>query len=63
MARSDGPCRFCVNERWQFPEGCAYGKEKQEPVDLAAAVQLVLQRGREAHQARPPLRVVAGGGG
>lgn len=26
LARSDGPCRFCVNERWQFPEGCAYGR-------------------------------------
>jgi hypothetical protein len=63
LTRSDGPCCFCVNERWQFPEGCAYGKEKLQPVDLDAAVQAVLQRAREARQATPPLRVVAGGAG
>jgi hypothetical protein len=26
LVRSDGPCRYCVNELWRFPEGCAYGK-------------------------------------
>jgi uracil-DNA glycosylase len=26
LARTDGPCSFCVNSQWTFPEGCAYGK-------------------------------------
>lgn len=26
LARSDGSCRFCVNDHWQFPLGCPYGK-------------------------------------
>jgi len=25
LARSAGSCRFCVNSRWRFPEGCIYG--------------------------------------
>jgi hypothetical protein len=26
LARNAGPCRFCVNDHWRFPEGCPYGK-------------------------------------
>jgi hypothetical protein len=26
IARSDGPCTFCVNDHWKFPLGCPYGK-------------------------------------
>lgn len=26
LTRGEGPCSFCVNARWQFPEGCPYGK-------------------------------------
>lgn len=26
LKRSDGPCSFCVNNQWTFPEGCSYGK-------------------------------------
>ncbi len=26
LKRSDGPCRFCANSQWNFPEGCPYGK-------------------------------------
>lgn len=31
LLRTEGPCHFCVNERWQFPEGCAYGKPEETP--------------------------------
>jgi hypothetical protein len=26
LTRSDGSCRYCVNDRWQFPDECRYGK-------------------------------------
>lgn len=26
LERAVGPCRFCSNGQWSFPEGCAYGK-------------------------------------
>jgi hypothetical protein len=33
LSRSDGPCQFCENSQWKFPQGCPYGKpqEKQYP--------------------------------
>jgi len=33
LSRSDGPCTFCVNDHWKFPQGCPYDKpaEKQYP--------------------------------
>jgi hypothetical protein len=36
LARSDGPCTFCVNRHWTFPKGCPYGKpaEAQLPAGL-----------------------------
>jgi hypothetical protein len=30
LERAPGPCRFCVNGTWSFPEGCPYGKDKEE---------------------------------
>lgn len=29
LVRSDGPCNFCVNDRWEFPEGCPYRKPEE----------------------------------
>lgn len=26
LSRTRGPCAFCVNDHWKFPEGCPYGK-------------------------------------
>lgn len=26
LDRAQGDCKFCVNDLWQFPEGCEYGK-------------------------------------
>jgi hypothetical protein len=29
LTRTDGACRFCVNDRWRFPLGCPYGKPNE----------------------------------
>jgi hypothetical protein len=33
LGRTSGPCQFCVNDHWKFPQGCPYGKpdESQFP--------------------------------
>ena len=31
LTRTAGSCRFCVNDRWQFPQGCPYGKPDEPP--------------------------------
>jgi len=40
LTRSSGPCGFCVNRHWKFPEGCPYGKpdEKQYPIGFLEKV-------------------------
>jgi hypothetical protein len=40
LTRADGPCTFCVNDFWRFPQGCPYGKpdEPQLPVGFLEAV-------------------------
>jgi hypothetical protein len=43
LKRSEGPCRFCVNSRWVFPEGCAYGKP-DEPELPAGFLEKVVER-------------------
>ncbi|WP_320128655.1 hypothetical protein [uncultured Sphaerochaeta sp.] len=30
LKRSDGPCSYCTNAAWTFPEGCPYGKTAQQ---------------------------------
>lgn len=41
--RSEGPCKFCVNTQWQFPEGCAYGKP-DEPAMPAGFLEKVVEQ-------------------
>jgi hypothetical protein len=31
LARNAGSCKFCVNQRWQLPLGCPYGKNLEPP--------------------------------
>jgi hypothetical protein len=40
LGRTTGPCSFCVNDHWKFPEGCPYGKpdETQFPAGFLAEV-------------------------
>lgn len=32
LKRSGGPCHFCNNDEWVFPEGCEYGKDAGKPI-------------------------------
>ncbi|XAT60824.1 hypothetical protein GN278_08820 [Rhodobacteraceae bacterium Araon29] len=34
LSRGAGPCKFCVNTHWQFPEGCPYGKPDETPLPI-----------------------------
>jgi hypothetical protein len=43
LARSSGPCRFCVNDHWQLPLGCPYGKPA-EPALPAGFLERVAER-------------------
>lgn len=40
LSRTDGPCQFCENSQWKFPEGCPYSKpqEKQYPEGFLESV-------------------------
>jgi hypothetical protein len=40
LARTAGACRFCVNDRWHFPQGCPYGKP-DEPSPPAGFLEKV----------------------
>jgi hypothetical protein len=31
LTRNEGSCHFCVNQYWQFPPGCPYGKINEAP--------------------------------
>jgi hypothetical protein len=31
LNRTEGSCRFCVNDHWQFPGECRYGKTDETP--------------------------------
>ena len=40
LTRGSGPCVFCVNDHWNFPKGCPYGKpdEQKYPVGFLEKV-------------------------
>lgn len=46
LQRSEGPCKFCVNDSWSFPEGCAYGKT-EEPEFESGFLEDVVQQVQE----------------
>ena len=46
LERAAGSCRFCVNTEWSFTEGCAYGKDSEDPPapdELERVVRTVLE--------------------
>jgi len=47
LSRNDGPCTFCVNEHWKFPQGCPYGKpdEQQLPIGFLDKVVATMMAG------------------
>ena len=45
LKRTEGSCQFCVNNLWQFTEGCPYGKEilpAPDDGELEAVAQQIL---------------------
>lgn len=54
LARTYGSCHFCVNQHWQFPLGCPYGKPKEAPPPpgfLEKVAQYIVKTGRPAQAA------------
>jgi len=41
LSRIQGPCFYCVNDKWEFPEGCPYGNDKNQPYDPGTLEQIV----------------------
>jgi hypothetical protein len=51
LARTAGPCAFCVNDHWKFPLGCPYGKPDQPPLTpgfLDKAAAAILKAGAQS---------------
>lgn len=49
LTRTEGPCKFCVNENWKFPLGCPYGKPDEtspEPGWLESVTDALVAAGR-----------------
>lgn len=55
LRRTSGGCQFCVNDLWEFPEGCAYGKPGEQmpaPGHLQAVVAEISASARDAAAAQ-----------
>jgi hypothetical protein len=52
LARSDGPCSFCVNAHWSFPAGCPYDKPPK-PGDPPLPDRFLQQVAAELIASRP----------
>jgi hypothetical protein len=51
LGRGKGPCKFCINDQWQFPEGCVYGKPDEAPLppgQLEDAVKAILAKANDS---------------
>jgi len=46
LTRSSGPCEFCVNDHWKFPNGCPYSKpdEPKYPVGFLEKVTAAMTK-------------------
>jgi hypothetical protein len=56
LARGEGPCVFCDNTHWKFPQGCPYGKPQEKPLptgflDKVAAAVIAAGSPPAAHAA------------
>jgi len=43
LKRPKGPCQFCINDIWKFPEGCPYGKEIETAPPVGELEKIVKQ--------------------
>jgi len=60
LSRTADSCHFCVNEHWEFPLGCPYGKTK-EKAPPAGFLEKVAREVAATGKPRP--KVAAAGGG
>lgn len=63
LSRTAGPCRFCVNSQWAFPEGCAYGKPDEPDLPaglLQSTVDAILAKANEVALAEAARKAAAG---
>jgi hypothetical protein len=52
LARTAGPCAFCVNDHWKFPLGCRYGKPDEPALPaglLDKAATAIMKAGIKIH--------------
>ncbi|MDE1878029.1 MAG: GTPase [Thaumarchaeota archaeon] len=55
LGRTEGPCQFCVNRHWQFPNECRYGKASEEPLKpgyLEKVAAKIIAKGKKSGTAR-----------
>lgn len=41
LKRTEGPCHFCDNELWKFPEGCEYKKSEEPRIPASYYLDIV----------------------
>jgi len=58
LARSDGPCTFCVNDEWQFPQGCPYDKPSEAKYPAGYLKQVASQVIAHAPELRAPAELL-----
>lgn len=64
LARSDGPCSFCVNAHWSFPLGCPYGKPDEAPLPvgwLEKVAAEIAKKGAQPQARHAALRMIDDG--
>lgn len=48
LKRTEGPCRYCKNDSWEFPEGCEYGNADEESIpakDYLEITEKIVKKG------------------
>ncbi|MBL4692664.1 MAG: hypothetical protein JKY92_04975 [Magnetovibrio sp.] len=53
LIRTKGPCDFCTNDVWEFPEGCAYKSNKIKPYKEGALGGVVRKILKQAQKQSP----------
>jgi hypothetical protein len=57
LARTEGPCAFCVNRHWRFPLGCPYGKPDETPFPAGFLQKVAAAIVRSGAQQQPAMTI------
>ena len=57
LARTEGPCAFCVNRHWRFPLGCPYGKPEETPLPAGFLQKVAAAIVRSGAQQQPAMTI------